>query len=135
MIAEGTREATSRRPTRAETVMRKAADFEAVSRAGKRVTSRNFVVRAGPNGSAHARLGIIAGRKAARRAVDRNRARRLIREIFVQAAERIGPHDVTVQLRSDLREALNENIRDELQGAFDALARRLQSHRGPADPS
>jgi ribonuclease P protein component len=104
-------------------VLRKASEFEAVLRSGLRVTSRNFVMRARANGTHQARLGIIAGRKAAARAVDRNRGKRLIREVF-RACPALVEYDITVQLRSDLRNEDNAAVRAELRGLMDSLARR-----------
>jgi ribonuclease P protein component len=68
-------------------------------------------------------LGIIAGRKVATRAVDRNRARRLIREAFRGALSRLGSYDLTVQLRGDLRAESNARVRAELDKLLDAVAR------------
>src|SRR5689334_24331470 len=91
-------EASERRVSRAAQVLRKSADFERVLRTGSRTTTTNFVLRAARNSESHARLGIIAGRKSAPRAVDRNRAKRLIRETFRQFAGHLGAYDVAVQL-------------------------------------
>jgi ribonuclease P protein component len=113
-------------------VLRQPGEFEAVLRSGARVTSRNFVARAAPNDANEPRLGMIARRKAAARAVDRNRAKRLIREIFRTIAPRFGACDVTVQLRSDLRALENDTIRAELQTLFDSLVRRcVNPHSAP----
>jgi ribonuclease P protein component len=103
--------------------LRKRSEFEAVLRSALRVTSRNFVMRARANGTQRARLGIIAGRKAASRAVDRNRGKRLIREVF-RTCPVFTAYDVTVQLRSDLRSVANAMVRAELRGLIDSLARR-----------
>jgi ribonuclease P protein component len=105
-------------------VLRKPAEFEAVLRAGPRFTSHNFTLRAGANERLYARLGIIAGRKSARRAVDRNRARRLIREAFRAAAERLRGYDVVIQLRGDLRGEQNPAVRQELDRLLERLVRR-----------
>jgi ribonuclease P protein component len=96
-------------------------------RAGSRVSSRNFVVRAVPNAEEHARLGIIAGRKAAARAVDRNRGKRLSREVF-RCAE-LGAHDVAVQLRNDLRARTNAALRRELLELMLAAVRECGRRR------
>ena len=72
----------------------------------------------------HARLGIIAGKKAAARAVDRNRGKRLIREAFRTASGVIGAYDVTVQLRSNLRRECAAAVRTELQRLLEKLAAR-----------
>ncbi len=105
--------------------MRSAGDFEAVLSAGCRLTSPHFVLRAHPNAGPHARLGIIAGKKAAPRAVDRNRAKRLIREVFRTVAANIGAYDVAIQLRSNLRSELNAALREELGRLLESFTRRL----------
>jgi ribonuclease P protein component len=88
-------------------------------------------MRARANGTQQARLGIIAGRKAALRAVDRNRGKRLIREAF-RTCSAFTAYDITVQLRSDLRNVANAVVRAELRGLIDSLARRCAagSHDG-----
>ena len=52
-----------------------------------------------PNGLSHARIGIIASRRVARRAVDRNRMKRMVRELFRTMPERPAGVDIVVQLR------------------------------------
>lgn len=111
--------------------MRQRAEFESLLRSGARFTSRNFVVRAGPNGRPHARLGIIAGKKAAARAVDRNRAKRLIREAFRTVSADLASLDIAVQLRGDLRAELNRTARDELAKLLETLVRRMARERAP----
>jgi ribonuclease P protein component len=60
---------------------------------------RHFTLFATPNGLAQARIGIIASRRVARRAVDRNRAKRLVREAFRKIRNRLTGVDVVVELR------------------------------------
>ena len=98
---------------------------------GWRIASRNFVLRAGPNKLSHARLGIIAGKKVASRSVDRNRAKRLIREAFRAAFAILGSYDVTIQIRSDLRSELNESVRAELTKLLESLVLRTTEAPGP----
>ena len=52
-----------------------------------------------PNGGPHARIGIIVSKRVAARAVDRNRAKRLVREAFRKLRHRLGGVDVVVQLK------------------------------------
>jgi ribonuclease P protein component len=52
-----------------------------------------------PNGGPHARIGIIASKRVAARAVDRNRAKRAVREAFRKVRHRLGGVDVVVRLR------------------------------------
>jgi ribonuclease P protein component len=56
-------------------------------------------VFARPNGLAHARLGILTGKKVAPRAVDRNRMKRIVRETFRAWRDRLPGLDVLVRLR------------------------------------
>ena len=62
--------------------MRNSADFRAVYFKGRRLEGHLMTVFILANGLEQHRLGITASRKMARRAVDRNRAKRLIREAF-----------------------------------------------------
>lgn len=112
-------------------MLRQRSEFEAVLQSGMRMASRNFVARARANGTVEPRLGIIAGRKAAARAVDRNRGKRLIREAFRAAAASLGAYDVTVQLRNDLRSQMNSSVRAELGTLFETLARRCVEKSAP----
>jgi ribonuclease P protein component len=52
-----------------------------------------------PNSGADARIGIIASKRVAPRAVDRNRAKRVVREAFRKVRHRLGGVDVVVQLK------------------------------------
>ena len=115
-------------------MLRRPVEFEAVLRSGVRVSSRSFVARALRNIGEAPRLGLIAGRKAAARAVDRNRAKRLVREVFRQIPA-FGPFDVTIQLRNDLRSQNNESVRAELRGLLDSLGRRCAAETRRTEPA
>jgi ribonuclease P protein component, eubacterial len=95
--------------------LRRASEFENVLANARRASSRNFSGWAQPNEAGVPRLGIIAGRKAAPRAVDRNRGKRLIRECFRAAFAELGSLDVIVQVRTPLRDSNNEALRAELR--------------------
>jgi ribonuclease P protein component len=101
--------------------LRRAVEFERVLTHARRTSSRNFSAWALPNEADGPRLGIIAGRKAAPRAVDRNRGKRLIREWFRAVMAQLPRLDVIVQLRTPLREFDNGALRAELQQLLDRL--------------
>jgi ribonuclease P protein component len=56
-------------------------------------------VFARPNGLTRARIGIIASKRVVARAVDRNRAKRLVREVFRKMRHRLEGVDLVVELR------------------------------------
>jgi ribonuclease P protein component len=62
--------------------LRRSADFQKVYRQGKRYDGVLMTAFVLPNKLSHNRLGITASRKAVGNAVDRNRARRLLKETF-----------------------------------------------------
>ena len=62
--------------------LRNPAEFRAVYEKGSRFDGRLMTIFVQPNGLGCQRLGITASRKMARHAVDRNRAKRLLREAF-----------------------------------------------------
>ena len=105
-------------------VLRDPAVFTAILRRGRSAGSRNFLVKVGESGLPWGRLGIIAAKRVARRAVDRNRSKRLIREVFHARRENLVALDLVVQLRSDLRSQENSSIRAELAKLMDKVRRR-----------
>ena len=109
----------------------RGVEFQAVIRNGMRASSGQFVLLATPGEGAAARLGLVAGRKAAKRAVDRNRAKRLIRAVFHEVRPQLPAWDIVLQLRNDLRAVGNREVRADLLGLFDALKSHVQA-RAPA---
>ena len=83
-----------------------------------------LVLAARPNDRAGARLGLIVGKRLLRRAVDRNRAKRVIREAFRQHEE-LPAMDMVVRLVGP-RGALRKAQADWL---FSALVARLERER------
>lgn len=93
----------------------KPAQFEAVLAGGRRSGSKCFLVRALPNAGDGPRLGLIVGKKAAPRSVDRNRVKRLIRIVHRELAAELDALDVVVQLRGSPRSSDNAALFKELQ--------------------
>lgn len=61
--------------------LRKKTEIDAVFRRGVTVTNPEFAFRFLPNALGHSRVAVLVGKKLAKRAVDRNRIRRRLREI------------------------------------------------------
>jgi len=70
---------------------------------GRRLGGPHFMAIAVANDLGFARLGLAISRKAARRAVDRNRLKRLIRESFRHHQEHLSGLDVVVLARPDAK--------------------------------
>ena len=62
--------------------LRKSAEFRTVYEGGKRFDGRLMTAFVRRNSSGHHRLGITASKRVARLAVERNRMKRLLREMF-----------------------------------------------------
>src|SRR5262249_4515457 len=104
--------------------IRRRADFERVYEQGAKVHGRYATMFLAPNGLRIGRLGIAATRKLGS-AVERNRAKRLIREVFRQNKLASG-YDLVVVPKRDLLAAT--------QTAFEAeyrqnIERRLRTLR------
>jgi ribonuclease P protein component len=106
--------------------IKRRQDFQQVYDRGRRVSSRLMTVFILAREGADTRLGIAATRKLGG-AVVRNRAKRLVREIF-----RRHPHppglDIVVIPRAPLLEATFQDIETEYAASLD---RRERQSRGP----
>lgn len=56
--------------------------FSRVTKTGFRLFTKNFAWTIQKNDSLHSRLGIVIGKKISKRAVTRNRIKRIVREAF-----------------------------------------------------
>jgi ribonuclease P protein component len=101
--------------------VRRAGDFAALRQASGRLGGRCFSVRYRPNGLDHARLGLAISKRVSKRAVERNRIKRLLRESFRRARAQLPPIDLVVMAR----EAAAGAPGPELLAEIDALWRRL----------
>ncbi len=101
--------------------------------------SRHFVLYVRANGHPQARLGIVIGKKFARRAVERNLIKRQCRELFRLRQATLGGRDVLIRLHAKFpREdvptvaAFKRLCREELSYLFGIAARPLPAPPAPA---
>lgn len=102
-----------------------ATEFRAVLAAEFRLTGKCFVARALPNTYAGARLGLVVSRKAAPRAMDRNRGKRLVRAAFRMARSRLPSVDIVFQQKNNLRNMNNPAIRSDIEQLLRTVVRRF----------
>ncbi|MBA4143423.1 MAG: ribonuclease P protein component [Nitrosospira sp.] len=106
--------------------LHKAEEFSSVIRFRCSASSEFFQIFAKPNDLAHSRLGLIVARKIDRLAVDRNRIKRLLREVFRARQLDLSGLDVVVRLRRTVRHG-NTPL---LAGEAERLMMQLQRCRG-----
>ena len=118
----GDRLASVRRLTfRPEQRIRRRPEFQAVYDKGVRVRARLMTLMARPNGRAVSRLGIAATRKLGG-AVVRNRAKRLVRDLFRRGDIPPGL-DIVVIPRSDVVDADYGSLENDFRHAIRRAAR------------
>ncbi len=104
--------------------LRTGADFDAVFKRGARLDGPLFLLVAAPNGRAFDRLGLAVSRRVGG-AVERNRARRLLREGF-RRLERAGSPgvDLVVVARAPLARRGQAEVDRELRERLQSIRRR-----------
>lgn len=79
-----------------------------------------------PNTLGHARIGLVVGKKTARRAVQRNYMKRVLRELFRQGQQVLGGVDILVRPQKAFTPADFAHIRDEFQQLIGKLSERTK---------
>ena len=105
--------------------LRLAGDFAALRTGSGRLGGRCFHLRYRPNGLAPARLGLAISKRVSKRAVERNRLKRLLRESFRRIRGELPPVDVLVMAREQAAGLPGT----ELLADAEALWRRLAAIR------
>lgn len=93
---------------------------------GQRVSGKHLVVFGVPGATDRSRLGITATKKFGH-AADRNRIKRIIRDVFRHhRSETGGPVDLVVNVKSSARGQSRAEIAADLVARFGDLARRFR---------
>jgi ribonuclease P protein component len=108
---------------RPEEHVRKRAEFEQIYQLGIKHSGRLMAVFASPNQTTAARLGIAATKKMGS-AVERNRAKRLVRELFRHYKPAVGLDLVVIPRRVILSAPY-----DTIEAEFKSLVSRCDSSR------
>ncbi len=95
--------------------------------ARRRVRAHPFTVLSRPNELGYPRIGLVVGKRHARRAVDRNRIKRIIRDSFRSWLPRLPAHDIVVLSGRGVVECDNVAMFEALESAWIKLIRLSQS--------
>lgn len=118
--------------TRAERLL-SSSDFKAVfDGASVRVSDRHLLILAIPNKDQESRLGLVIAKKHIKRAVDRNRVKRLIRESFRLSKATLPSVDIVVLARKGMGELDNKELQQLLNNSW--LRLKKYAKRSPETP-
>lgn len=95
-----------------------ASDYSAVFGKSKRLSDRCWTILVCRKENSEARVGLAVAKKRAKRAVDRNRLKRIVRETFRRNKEQLAGTDIVVMNRDDTVRASNEELRQSLDRLF-----------------
>lgn len=106
--------------------LRRAADFTALRKPTGRLGSPCFRIRYRDNQVGFARLGQAISRRVSKRAVDRNRIRRIVRESFRHARPCLPAVDMLLIAEAPAADRSRAELRAELDGLLQRLVERTR---------
>ncbi len=102
-----------------------ARDYGPVfDKAEAKISRPVFLILARYTGRQNPRLGLVISKKNARRAVDRNRIKRLVRESFRQQQHELPNWDIVFLARRGIAQQNHELFSSELDKAWHTLSKR-----------
>ena len=108
-----------------EARLRRAGDFAALRTSSGRAGGRCFHMRYRRNELGHARLGLAISKRVSKRAVERNRIKRLVRESFRRVRHQLPAVDLMVMARDQAASTTGAALLAEL----DQLWQKLLANR------
>ena len=100
----------------------KPGDFAALRTASRRLNARHFIAEFAPNNRAGCRLGQAVSRRVSKRAVDRNRIKRLVRDSYRQIRLQLPAIDILLIARTSAVQAPAPILREDLTLLWTKLA-------------
>jgi len=95
-----------------------SAEFERIFKHGKRTASPLMALHVLAQDESTARLGLVVSRKVDKRAVGRNRIKRVVRDYFRKVRSQLQPGAYVVLARADAKQADNAQLRQTLERLF-----------------
>ncbi|MEP6898417.1 MAG: ribonuclease P protein component [Rhodanobacter sp.] len=107
-----------------EARLRRPSDFAALRTSSGRAGGRCFHVRFRDNELGHARLGLAISKRVSKRAVERNRIKRLLRESFRRIRHQLPAVDLMVMAREQAAGLPGAQLLAEMDGLWKKLLAR-----------
>ena len=92
----------------------KPGDFAALKGKSRRISVRHFLAEFSPNELATCRMGQAVSRRVSKRAVDRNRIKRLVRESYRHERTQLPCVDILLIARTSAVKTPSSELRDDL---------------------
>ncbi|MDP3211226.1 MULTISPECIES: ribonuclease P protein component [Methylotenera] len=99
----------------------KTDEFSSVFNFRKRIFAQYLAIHYQPNTLAHARLGLVIGKKTAKSSVHRNYMRRVLREFFRLRQHTVNPVDLVVRVQKKFNKKDFLSVEQE----FDSLIKKI----------
>lgn len=87
-------------------------DFKSVFAKPDKISRKCLTVLYIQNSLTHARLGVLISKQQVKRAVDRNRLRRIVRESFREHKSKLRALDMVMIMRSESAQLSNQDCRE-----------------------
>jgi len=104
-----------------------AKAYKQVFAGSSRFGNRHITILAAENGLVHPRLGMAVSKKCAKRAVDRNRLKRLVRENFRQNQHKLPAVDLVVMFRPTVLTLNNALVREQIELQWRFIRKKIGS--------
>ncbi|HWX65845.1 MAG TPA: ribonuclease P protein component [Rhodanobacter sp.] len=114
-----------------EARLRRPGDFAALRTSSGRAGGRCFHMRYRDNELGHARLGLAISKRVSKRAVERNRIKRLLRESFRRVRHQLPSVDLMVMAREQAAGVPGSQLLAEIDGLWKKL---LANRPGTSEP-
>lgn len=104
-----------------------AKQYSHVFANARRFGNQSFTLLVRLNDQHHPRLGLAIAKKSAKRAVDRNRIKRLLRESFRNRQQQLPSIDIIAMCRPSAVQLTNEQILQQVEQQWRYIEKKLTS--------
>ncbi len=96
----------------------KSDHFKQIFKSGRKIYSANFVIYVLSNQLDFPRIGISVGRRVSTKATDRNKIKRLIREVFRTNKNIFDKNDIVLVVKNNVKDVKGKDLFEEIKKAL-----------------